>query len=126
MIVCLSGCAAVDAYLMGSYDPNEYHMITTIRYDAHTAIASCADPVQSKLNANTIAYNTGLYALYESERPHNADSITASTALDVIAQGLKKRYDSGDKVSELYCRLKFGEIDNSATLIQHVQGKRPS
>jgi hypothetical protein len=126
MIVCLSGCAAVDALLMGSYDSNEYQMITSIRYDAHNAVGNCADDAVSKANANNIAYLTGLYALYESERPHNDDSIKAAKALDEMAQETKKRYNSGEKINALYCKLKFESIENSARLIQHVQGKRPS
>jgi len=126
MIVGLSGCAAVDALLMGKYDNNEYQLITTIRYDAQLASANCADDAASRASANTIAYNTGLYALYESDRAHNEDSITASKALDTIAQELRKRYNSGEKINALYCKLKFESIENSARLIQHVQGKRPS
>ena len=126
MIVCLSGCAAVDALLMGKYDNNEYQLITTIRYDAQIASADCADDAASKANANNIAYLTGLYALYESERPHNDDSIKASKALDEMAQELRKRYNSGEKINALYCKLKFESIENSASLMQHVQGKRPS
>jgi uncharacterized protein YceK len=126
MIVCLSGCAAVDAYLMGKYDNNEYQLITTIRYDAGLGAANCADTVASKASANALAYNTGLYALYESERSHNEDSIEASKALDTMAQELKKRYNSGENINALYCKLKFEGIEHSAGLIQSVQGKRPS
>ena len=126
MIVSLSGCAAVDALLMGKYDNNEYQLITTIRYDAHNGVESCADADAAKTIANKVAYTTGLYATYESERPHNEDSVKASEALDEIAQGLKKRYNSGEKINALYCKLKFESIENSAKLIQHVQGKRPT
>jgi hypothetical protein len=126
MIVSLSGCAAVDALLMGKYDNNEYQLITTVRYDAQLASANCADEAASRASANQVAYTTGLYALYESDRAHNEDSVKASKALDEIAQELKKRYNSGEKINALYCRLKFESIENSAALIQHVQGKRPS
>ena len=124
--VCLSGCAAVDALLMGKYDNNEYQLITTIRYDAQLGVTNCADSEAAKASANQVAYTTGLYALYESDRAHNEDSIKASKALDTIAQELKKRYNSGEKINALYCKLKFESIENSAGLIQHVQGKRPS
>jgi len=126
MIVSLSGCAAVDALLMGKYDNNEYQLITTVRYDAQLASGNCADEAASRASANQVAYTTGLYALYESDRAHNEDSVKASKALDEIAQELKKRYNSGEKINALYCRLKFESIENSAALIQHVQGKRPS
>jgi len=121
----LSGCAAVDAYLMTHFDPVEYRMITEIRYDAHNGIADCDDAAVAKANANSLAYKVGLYHAYELDIPHNEDSIKASTALDEIAQGLKTRYAGTDKVSSIYCKLKFGGIESSATLIQQVQGKRP-
>ena len=125
MIVCLSGCAAVDAFLMTHFDPVEYRMITEVRYDAHNAIAECDDVVVSKVNANNIAYKVGLYHAYELDIPHNEDSIKASTALDEIAQGLKTRYAGTEKINTMYCKLKFGGIESSAILIQQVQGKRP-
>jgi len=125
MIVCLSGCAAVDAFLMTHFDPVEYRMITEVRYDAHNAIAECDDAVVSKVNANNIAYKVGLYHAYELDIPHNEDSIKASTALDEIAQGLKTRYAGTEKINTMYCKLKFGGIESSAILIQQVQGKRP-
>ena len=74
--------------------------ITTIRYDAHNGVESCADADAAKTLANKVAYTTGLYATYESERPHNEDSVKASEALDEIAQGLKKRYNSGEKINK--------------------------
>ena len=70
MIVCLSGCAAVDAYLMTHFDPIEYRMITEIRYDAHNAIAECDDAVASKANAYSLAYKVGVYHTYELDIPH--------------------------------------------------------
>jgi hypothetical protein len=121
----LSGCAAVDAYLMTHFDPVEYHMITEIRYYAHNSIVDCDDTAVAKANASVLAYKVGVYRAYESDIPHNDDSIKASTALDEMAQGLKTRYASTDKVSAIYCKLKFGGIESSATLIQQVQGKRP-
>jgi len=125
MIVCLSGCAAVDAYLMTHFDPVEYRMITEIKYDAHNSIAECDDAVASKANAYSLAYKVGVYHTYELDIPHNEDSIKASTALDEMTQGLKTRYAGTEKVSTMFCKLKFGGIESSATLIQHVQGKRP-
>lgn len=125
LTVALSGCTVIDAYLMAHFDSNEYQMITTIRYDAHIAQESCGDTAKSKALANDIAYKTGVYKLYESDISHNDDSIKAATALDEIAGGLRDRYNKDDKVSQMYCKLKFGSIENSATLIQHVQGNRP-
>ena len=70
MIVCLSGCAAVDALLMGKYDNNEYQLITTIRYDAQLGVANCADSEAAKASANQVAYTTCL--LYTSPSPRDS------------------------------------------------------
>jgi hypothetical protein len=115
----------MDAYLMGHFDSNEYQMITQIRYAANQSAQDCGDYAKSKDNANAIAHQTGVYALYESDLAHNDDSIKASKSLDDMAQELKTKYNTTDKVSPLYCKLKFGGIEHSAALMQHVQGNRP-
>jgi hypothetical protein len=125
LVVALSGCSAVDAYLMGHFDSTEYQMISQIRYTAQASQNDCSDAVLSKANANDIARQTALYAMYEGDLPHNDDSIRASKSLDTIAQELKTRYNSSATVSAMYCKLKFSAIENSASLIQHVQGNRP-
>jgi len=124
-VFLLNGCALVDAYLMTKYDPNEYSLITTIRADAGQFKNSCTDAVASKDNANKIAYETILFKNYSENIPKNDNGYKSAIALNEIAQGLADRYNKPDPVSPIFCKLKFGGIESSAGLMQHVIGNKP-
>jgi hypothetical protein len=124
-IVALNGCAAYDAYLLGSYDPNEYQLTTQIRLDARHYKETCDDPVASKANALYLANKTELFVAYSEYRPHNSNAIKASQALNEIAQGLKDKYNTSGEVSTLFCKMKFEGVEHGADTIQHVLGNRP-
>jgi len=124
-VLMLSSCTVIDAYLMTHYDPNEYNNITVIRADAGQFKNKCDDAVASRANAERIAYETNAFKLYSENIPKNDDNYKAATSLNEIAQGLVERYNKGDPVSPVFCKLKFGAIENSAGLMQHVIGKRP-
>ena len=121
----LASCTIYDSLLMTKYDPNEYLLITEIKVDATDYLQQCEDVSKSRLNAMALSYKTKMFAAYSEHLPNNGDGIKAATALNEIAQGLKDRYNSGDKVSLLFCKLKFEGIEHSADTIQHVLGNRP-
>jgi hypothetical protein len=123
-LIVLQGCTLIDAYLMTKYDPNEYQLITDIRSEARQFKTQCDDAVISKFNAGKIAYDTQLFVLYSEHIPRNENLITASKALDVIAQGLANQYKN-DKVSPAFCKIKFDSIETSADKLQKVIGGRP-
>jgi type IV pilus biogenesis protein CpaD/CtpE len=120
----LTGCAAVDAYLM-KYDPNEYELITKIRATAQTYKSDCDNSLASKANALDLAKNTNLYVLYAQYLPHNDPVIKASIELDKIAQGLREQYDKGSQVSPAFCKIKFESVEKSAEQIQKIVGAKP-
>ena len=124
-VLSLGGCAVYDAVTMTKYDPNEYLLITEIKVDSTAYADQCNDPAKSRLNAMVLSHKTLMFKAYSENLPSNGDGVKAAIALDEIAQGLKDRYNSGDKVSPLFCKLKFEGIEHSADLIQHVLGKRP-
>jgi hypothetical protein len=120
----LSGCAAVDSYLM-KYDTNEYKLVTDIRASAQSSKTECDSPTVSKVNANNLAGQTNLYMLYAQYLPHNDPVIKASTELNNIAQGLKEQYASGTQVSPAFCKIKFEMVEHSAESIQKIVGAKP-
>ena len=124
-VTMLSGCAVLDAYLMTKYDANEYKLVVEIRTDAHLSKAECENPVLSRANAQAIADKTQLFEFYSEHIPRNNNAASASRNLNEIAQGLAKRYNSGDKVSPTFCKLKFEGIEIAATTLQSVLAKRP-
>lgn len=121
----LSSCAAYDAVTMTKYDPNEYLLITEIRTDARHYAAGCNNPMMTQPNAVAMAAKTELFEVYSEQLPSNGDGIKAATALNEIAQGLVKQYNTSGSVSTLFCKLKFEGIEHSASTIQHVLGGRP-
>ena len=123
--ISLSGCTVIDAYLMTKYDPVEYNRITAIRGHATEYAANCDDVVASRAHATLIANETAEFEMYSEHIPRNDDNFAASKSLNEIAQGLKKQYDTNDKVSAMFCKIKFNGIATSANLIQSTLGKRP-
>jgi hypothetical protein len=120
----LSGCALIDAYLM-QYDPNEYQQIANIRTSASLAKLKCDDFQESKKNASIIADKTFAFVQFAQYVPRNEPVKKASVELDKIAQGLKDQYQKSDKVSATFCKIKFGNIESSAEMIQRTVGDKP-
>ena len=124
-VFLLNGCAVYDAYFMTGYDPNEYKLITEIRVDASIYKNACNNSAMSEVNAVQLAYKTELFEKYSEQIPKNKDGYAASKSLNEIAQGLVTRYKEPNPVPPLFCRLKFGNVEHSAQVIQHVLGNRP-
>ena len=125
MIALLSGCALVDAYLMTKYDSNEYRQITEIRAEAQLYKTQCSNALLSATNAEKLAHSTKVFALYSEHVPRNENVIKASAELDKIAQGLAEQYQKADKVSPMFCKIKFESVEKSAGSMQKVIGARP-
>lgn len=124
-VLSLNGCALYDAFMMTPFDPSEYRIITEIRTDANQYKAFCSDYETSKRNAIAIANKTKMFELYSQHIPSNQDSYKASKNLNAIAEGMVARYTATNKVSEVFCKMKFESIEHSAETMQHVLGKRP-
>jgi hypothetical protein len=123
-LTLLSGCTLLDAYLM-KYDPNEYQMISDIRTTASIAKTQCDNPLMSVSNATVISNKTLAFVQFTQYQPHNDKVKAASIELNKIAQGLSDQYTKNDKVSPMFCKLKFGGIETSAETIQKVVGDKP-
>ena len=120
----LSGCSILDAYLM-KYDTNEYRIISEVRSDAQGYKETCANELISTTNAVAIADKTRLFVVFSQYQPHNEPVIKASIELDKIAQGLKTQYASGNRVSPVFCKIKFESIEHSAEAMQKIIGAKP-
>ena len=123
LVPMLASCAVYDAIMMTGFDPNEYKIITEIRADAGRYKLQCDTP-QAQANARALADKTQLFEIYSEQIPNNKDGYGASKSLNEIAQGLVKRYDT-PPVPTIFCKLKYGSIENSSQVIQHVIGNRP-
>ena len=125
MMLSLQGCMMLDAYLMAHYDGTEYQAITDIRAFASVYKTQCGDAIKSRENARDIANKTQYFEFYEQRIPHNNEGWSAAKKLNEIAQALTDRYENTNKVSKVYCELKFGGIEKSSDLIQNTIGNRP-
>ena len=123
-LLLLNGCALVDAYRMTKYDPNEYRMITEIRYSAQQAKTQCNNTTLSQNNSINLSTQTHIFVLYSEHVPGNDRVIAAANELDAIAQGLSNQYTKAT-VSTAFCRIKFENIETSADYMQKVIGARP-
>jgi hypothetical protein len=123
-VALLNGCALLDAYLM-KYDPNEYQQISDIRTTASISKTQCDNPLISATNAVAISNKTLAFVQFTQYQPHNDKVKAASVELDKMAQGLKDQYVKSDKVSPMFCKLKFTGIETSAETIQRVVGDKP-
>lgn len=124
LVVLLSSCALVDAYLMTKWDPNEYKAITDIRAEAQLFKTQCANELLSAANASKLAFDTKSFVMYSEQIPRNENVQKASVELDKIAQGLANQYNTG-KVSPLFCKIKFESVENNAATMQKIIGARP-
>lgn len=124
-LVALSGCSVLDAYLMTHYDPNEYQIITSIRADAQQHKKTCDNVEVSRHNSQRLAASTQMFVLYSEHIPRNIDVIESSKSLHAMAQSLADQYVKNDKVSSVFCRLKFENIEAGAENMQKTIGGRP-
>ena len=120
----LNGCALYDALMLTGFDSNEYYLVTQIRTDAQVYKTQCENPALAPANAQAIALKTRLFQNYSEQIPRNENGIKASEGLNEIAQGLNDAYKKG-MPSPVFCKLKYGSIENTAYVIQHVVGNRP-
>lgn len=128
LLFLLTGCASVnnvvDAYLMTKFDPNEYKLITTVRFNAQKFKLQCDNAVASKSNATKIADDSLLYVLYNQYIPRNKELNLASQNLLGMANGLSDQYNKGP-VSPAFCKVKFQNIETLAEKIQSAVAGRP-
>jgi hypothetical protein len=63
--------------------------------------------------------------MFTQHLPHDRDIQTASVELDKMAKGLVDRYNSGQPVSAVFCKIKFENIEQNAETIQKSTGSKP-
>lgn len=125
LVALLPGCALFDAYLMSKYDNNEYRQITEIRAEAQLYKTQCTNALLSTVNAEKLAYDTRVFALYVEHIPHNENVQKSAVELNKIAQGLVDQYQKSDKVSPVFCKIKFETVEKSADSMQKIIGAKP-
>jgi hypothetical protein len=124
-LMLLASCTLVDSYMLAKFDSNEYQQVAEIRLAARHAKTECDDVSTAKANALQVANQTEMLEAYTEHLPHNADTHNSAQTLNQMAQSLADHYRRGDKVSSVFCKLKFEGVEHSAELIQNITGARP-
>ena len=125
VVVLLSGCSAVDAYLMAHYDTNEYALVNDVRAKSFLAQTDCND--RDKIVADVkVIYETS-YRLegFSEFTPRNDKATEPTKKLLELSKQLKDYYDTHDKVSEPFCKLKLQQVYKSAEDVQTVLARKP-
>ena len=125
VLTLTSGCTLIDAYLMTKYDPNEYKLITDIRAKSQIYKTQCEDQIQSKINATKINNTTTLLVLYSEHIPRNVEVYNSAKEIDGMAKGIESLYAKNDKVSPVFCKIKYETMEKSADKVQTIIGKKP-
>jgi hypothetical protein len=121
----LSGCTAIDAYLMAGFDSNEYGLVNQIGSSAEANIKNCNDRDKMNIVAETMFLKGTEFKNYTLYIPHNEKANHLSLELYKEIEGLRARYSNSDKVSATYCKTKLSTIKESADTIQQVLGDKP-
>lgn len=128
VLLMLSGCASidktVDAFLM-KFDTNEYRLITDIRTTAELGKDNCSDQTLSKNTAQQLYFLSTSLKNYSENLPHNKPIQVSAKEMNDIVNGLNKQYQSEQKVSEFFCKIKMDTIVNNAIIMQQMEGGKP-
>ena len=126
LLLGLSGCTVVDAYLMAKFDTNEYQLVNQIKSVAEANIRNCGDREKMNTVANYLFIKGTEFKNYTVHIPHNEKASLLSLEIYKEIDGLNARYSNLDKkVSETYCKTKLSTIEQSAETIQEVIGDKP-
>ena len=125
LVVLLSGCSAVDAYLMAHYDTNEYALVNDVRAKSFLSQTDCND--REKIVADVKSIYETSYRLegFSEFTPRNEKATEPTKKLLELSKQLKDYYDTHDKVSEPFCKLKLQQVYKSAEEVQTVLARKP-
>jgi hypothetical protein len=123
--VSLSGCSVIDAYLMSGYDSNEYSLANDIRAKTFFSESDCNNREKIVADVNEIYQLSYRLEGFSEFTPRNDKATAPTKKLLELSKQLKDYYDTHDKVSEPFCKLKLQQVNKSAQEVQVVLGRKP-
>lgn len=119
-ISLLSGCAIWPSH----FDGNEQAKLTDIiEFTKDNSI--CSRPSDTATLSKTVNFTASWLITYGNSVPNNKDLVTMYNNLHEITNEFEKRYsDASKKPSEFYCKSKISNINEAASIILVVSGKR--
>lgn len=125
MIVSLSGCTLLDAYLLSNYDNVEYALVNKIRTLSELGVNDCSDKTKSHGNFEGMYWTAVELRNFSQYLPRNEDAHKLAKNLVELTKQGKDLYEKNINVSETFCKLKLGQINRTSELAQEVIGKKP-
>jgi hypothetical protein len=125
LLLSLSGCTVIDAYLMAKFDSNEYQLVNQIKSTAEAHIQDCNDRDTMNRVVEYLFLKGTEFKNYTAHIPHNEKATALSSEIYKELIGLHNRYADPKKISETYCKTKLSTIEESANTIQEVIGDKP-
>lgn len=125
LIVPLSGCTLVDAYLMAKYDTNEYALVNSVKTKSFIAQEDCNDRAKTLNHVDSIYEKSVEFKNFTFHIPRNQDAQNMSEKLVKLTQDTKDYYKKNEKVSEIFCKARYQQIFRSADTIQQTLGSKP-
>lgn len=120
ILLSLSGCKAIDAFLMAKYDTNEYGIATKIKTIAETA--ECEDKINITESAKQMWFYSVELKNFTKYIPRNEEAHLMASKLTEITMGLHNK--KGD-MSKVYCEQKLKIITKTTEDIQKSLGGKP-
>jgi len=119
-ISLLSGCAIWPSH----FDGNEQAKLTDI-IELTKNSSICDQPAETATLSKTLNFTAGWLMTYGDSVPNNSSLVTMYNNLHQITDEFEKRYsDASKKPSEFYCKSKISNINEAASKILIVSGKR--
>lgn len=125
LTIMLSGCTAIDAYLMAKYDTNEYALVNDIRAKSFVSVSDCKQYDVTVNNLKQIYLDSNRFLGFTQNIPRNEEATRMAEKLFTLTKGAKEYYETHDKVSEIFCKSKLQQINKSAEEIQAVLARKP-
>ena len=121
----LTGCALYDAYFMAKYDTNEYALANSIKTKSELAIEQCANKQVVEQRLDDIYARSIEFKNFTSYIPRNDDANKMAVKLATLSKDTKDYYNTHDKISEVFCKMKLQQIVKSSDAIMETLGKKP-
>lgn len=121
LLITLSGCSLLDAYLMAGYDNQEYALINKIRTKAQLSVEECPSIDTTKGNVLQLKALGKEYQNFAQHIPRNAESYKMAGEMTKLIDQIT----IDQNTSAVFCKLKFQQVERNAEKIQKVLGSKP-
>lgn len=115
LALLLSACVA-------PFDGHEYSRLVDARHELRES--TCANEREVHAMINMVQLDVDWLRIYSRHIPDNDNTLRMLEALDKSIREMVDRYDSGQPVSVIYCRLKVRTLQDQMDIILKTTARR--